>query len=138
MKSIYLASPFWHEKSNVRWARAAEAAEAATQLMVKEEAAVFCPVAHGFHMHQYLPEAVRHDHDFWLSRDITMQAHFDFVALMPLSGWRESRGVQRELNFALFNEQPIILLQDFKGKYLHLTKAEADRLNPIRTVILES
>jgi hypothetical protein len=138
MKTIYLASPFFHASPNVRWARAEEASFAATQLMLKEECAVFCPVAHGFHMHQHLPEPIRHDHEFWLRRDLAMLPSFDALALLPLSGWRESLGVQRELTFARNHEMPIILLQDFKGKYLHLDQVEMEKWSPQRTILIES
>jgi len=138
MDLIYLASPYFHERPNVRWARAQESAYAAGKLMVKLECAVYAPVATGDAIHLHLPEAVRHDHEFWLARDLAILSRSDALALLPLSGWRESRGVQRELAFARAHDLPVILIQDFKGKYLHPDKAEMERLSPQSTVLIDS
>lgn len=138
MKTIYLAAPFWHDKPNVRWARAEEASHVAVKLMISEQAAVFSPLSHGFHMHQYLPEPQRHDHDFWLQRDLAFLSNFDSLFLLPLPGWRESRGVTRELAFAKNHDLSLVLIQDFKGKYDILTKDESDRLGVSRSILMES
>lgn len=138
MDLIYLASPYYHERATVRWARAQESAYVAAKLMFQLEAAVYAPVATGDAVHTHIPVSVRHDHEFWLSRDLVMLARCDAIALLPMSGWRESRGVTRELAFARAHDLPLILIQDFKGKYLPPEKAELDRLQPQRTVLIES
>jgi hypothetical protein len=139
MKTIYLISPYSSDKENLRWARAEEAAWVTAKLMANEEAAVFSPVAHGHYIHSHIPEPLRHSHDFWLRRDLELLRRFDEVALLPLSGWRESRGVQRELNFALGEQMPLILVTPFLAqawKYESLTREEMGRLQPYRTVLL--
>lgn len=138
MNLIYLASPYFHDKPNVRWARAQESAFVAARLMQQLEAAVYAPVASGDAIHTHIAEASRHDHEFWLSRDLVVLSRCDAIALLPLSGWRESRGVTRELAFARGHELPLILIQDFKGKYITPSKGELELLDPQRTVLIES
>lgn len=139
MKTIYLISPYSHPHERVRWARTGEAAWVAAKLMLSEAAAVFSPVVHGDAMVSHIPEDMQHDHDFWLQRDLQLLRRFDEAALLPLTGWRESKGVQRELSFCLGEEIPLLLVRPFAGqdwKYENLTDQEARRLQPARTILL--
>ncbi len=138
MNLIYLASPYMHEKPAIRWARAQESAFVAAKLMIQLDCAVYAPVASGDAVHLHIKEELRHDHEFWLARDLAILSRCDAIALLPLSGWRESKGVQRELAFSKAHVLPLYLLQDFKGKYLHPEKAELERLSAERIILIES
>jgi hypothetical protein len=60
---------------------------------------VIAPIAHSHPIADFLP-IVRCDHDFWMSQDLPLLRAADSVAVLILEGWRESRGVTRELEFA--------------------------------------
>jgi hypothetical protein len=62
--------------------------------------AVHAPIAQGHQVTLHLPSILAHDHKFWMARDIQIVRCAQAMHLLPLTGWRESRGVSEELNLA--------------------------------------
>lgn len=96
---IYLASPYWHEDEIVRLARATQTRQKTAQLLVAGNV-VYSPIVHNESLVKFLPEGLRHDHDFWMGIDLPVLQRCDQLWIYMLDGWKESRGVQREIEFA--------------------------------------
>ena len=93
---IYLASPYSHPDHAVREWRFREACRAAAKLM-REGHAVFSPIAHSHCICAYgLPT----DWRFWEPFDRFQLQWCDEVFILMLDGWRESVGVQKEIQIA--------------------------------------
>lgn len=99
MKYIYLASPYSHADESVREKRFWQACEKAAQYVVKG-IAVFSPIAHTHHMADFMPEAKRMDFDLWMKMDLPLLRAADELHILCLDGWRSSRGVTREIEYA--------------------------------------
>lgn len=97
MKLIYLASPYSHPDPKVVEQRYLAAVEKAAEL-IKAGFMVFSPIAHTH------PIAVRHklpgEFDYWEAYDRRMISHCDLLYILTIPGWRESRGVQAEIQIA--------------------------------------
>jgi len=95
-KLIYLASPYTHDDRAVEVERFRVACRVAAHIMRKGDH-VFSPIAHSHNIATYgLPS----DFDFWREYDERMIYFCDSVAVVCLSGWETSRGVQGEIRFA--------------------------------------
>jgi len=93
---IYLASPYSHPDSLIRERRHQAVCHAAARL-IRNGQVVFSPVAHS---HAIALCGVRSDWEFWERQDrLFLQACDELVVLM-LTGWRESTGVQAEIQIA--------------------------------------
>lgn len=94
---IYLASPYTHKSKTVMERRFEQVAEVTARLINRGHV-IYSPILH-FH-----PLAVRHslprDFAFWeeVNKNILLRA--DALWVLTLSGWKESRGVQSELQIA--------------------------------------
>jgi len=91
---IYLASPYSHPDPAVREARFDAVSRKAGELM-RAGWNVFSPISH---MH---PIAVRGGlplgWDFWQAYDREMISACDSLMVFKLDGWKESKGVQAEI-----------------------------------------
>lgn len=93
----YLASPYSHQDEGVRLARYIAVAKAAGELMMQGEV-VFCPITHS---HQIgIAIDLPTDYTFWMKQDTPFLAHAGSIAVLTLRGWKESRGVTREVAIA--------------------------------------
>lgn len=110
-KTYYLACPYTHEQVGHRWYRFSAACQAAARLM-SHDSVVFSPITHGHMLAEHLRPEIAHDHDFWMQQCLPFVEWADVFALLPLEGWKISKGVQRELDYAKSMEKPIIVLQD--------------------------
>lgn len=100
---IYLASPYTHTDPAVREARF-EAACQATAALVRCGQIVFCPVVHSHPLVQFdLPI----EWEYWERFDREHLARCDELVVLMLDGWRESRGVQAEIDLAIELDMPI-------------------------------
>ena len=106
----YLACPYTHDSHSHRWARARLASEIAAHFMSHDDV-VFSPITHGHHIEPHLPPDLGSSHDFWMSQCLPMVQWADQVILLPLQGWRESRGVTMELEFARNLNKRILVVQ---------------------------
>ena len=94
---IYLAVPYSHPDKAVRHARFLAANRAAFRLMKMGEV-VFSPISHSHPIE--IESGVIGDHEFWAKQDDAFQDKCEKLAVLKIDGWKESRGVQREINRA--------------------------------------
>lgn len=99
MKYIYLASPYSHADSSVRETRWRQAVAKAAQYANKK-IAVFSPIAHTHHMADFMEESKRMDFDLWMAMDLPLLKDASELHVLCLDGWRCSRGVTREIEYA--------------------------------------
>lgn len=96
-KVVYVASPYSHESTSVRELRYKQV-EAFTAELLKKGYVVFSPIVH---CHQLgISFNLPTDFKFWANYCLTMLAKSDVLWVLQLDGWRESVGVQHEVEFA--------------------------------------
>lgn len=100
---IYLASPYTDSEPAVRDLRFRAACAATVSLILAGEA-VFAPVVYG---HQLVQFCVPMNWSFWQRTDRELLARCDEVVVLTLDGWRESEGVQAEIEIAKELGKPI-------------------------------
>lgn len=61
---------------------------------------VFSPIAHSHPIADYLPPSLRTDFEFWMAEDLPILRFADELQVLTLNGWRESKGIKREMAFA--------------------------------------
>lgn len=108
----YLAVPYSHPDPKIREARFAASNCAAYRLMQRGEV-VFSPISHSHPIEA--ASGVIGDHEFWAKQDDAFQAHATKVAVLMIDGWKESRGVQREIKLAEAAQIPIEFLHPSFG-----------------------
>jgi nucleoside 2-deoxyribosyltransferase len=100
---IYLASPYTHPDPVVRVRRFRATCHTAA-LLIRTGHVVFAPIAHSHPMTEFgLPA----DWEFWERYDIEFLRRSSELVVLKLDGWRESRGVQAEIDLALEMDLPI-------------------------------
>lgn len=62
--------------------------------------AVFSPIAHTHFLADYMDEAKRMNFDLWMKMDLPILKDADELHVLCIDGWRQSRGVTREIEFA--------------------------------------
>ena len=100
---IYLACPYSHEDKGVRLYRAHIATKAAAKL-IASGLTVFSPITmtHPIDL-IFIAEGTILDSAYWLKFDEAFMTICDKMIVLTLNGWRESKGIAREMNF--FKEQ---------------------------------
>ena len=68
---------------------------------------VYSPIAHGFALEPYLPTVLEEDHDFWMRHCLNMLGRCDSIMVYCIEGWRESKGVQMEIEYSKAAKMPI-------------------------------
>jgi hypothetical protein len=106
----YLAQPYWHSNPLVRQQRV-EIGAAAAAFLMQGGWRVFAPVQQGDTVRHYLPSVFVHDHRFWMEQDLPMLEALGHLHLLPLPGWRESRGLAEELKLCRDSNIPVRVLQ---------------------------
>lgn len=99
MKYIYLASPYSHELASVRDERYIAACKKTAQYANKG-IAVFAPIVHSHPVAAYMPPEKTMDFDLWMRMDLPLLKNANELHILCLDGWRASRGVTRETEFA--------------------------------------
>lgn len=127
MAKIYLACPYTHPDEVARNTRVEFASIIAAKLMC-EGHVVFSPITHGHHIADHLPPAKLHSHEFWMTQCLPMLEDCDWMMVVPLHGWRESRGVAEELGFAL-ERMPVHVWQNAHPDFELLDDEELETLN---------
>jgi len=116
---IYLASPYSHPDAAVRETRFRDACRAAAKLM-RLGHVVFSPIAHG---HCICEHGLPTDWRFWEPFDRSQLERCDEVVVLMLDGWRESVGVQAEIQIADEVGKPVrYLAPDWSPTLLHAAK----------------
>jgi nucleoside 2-deoxyribosyltransferase len=105
---IYLASPYSDPDPAVREQRFRDACRA-TAALLKSGHAVFSPIAHSHALaeHHGLPT----DWNFWERCNREHLERCEEVVVLMLDGWRESPGVQAEINIARELGKPIRVVE---------------------------
>ena len=100
---IYLVSPYSHPDAIVRERRFRAACRMAARLIRAGEV-VFSPVAHGHAISLY---GVPTDWSFWEAHDRRFLEQCDEVVVLMLDGWRDSLGIQAEMELAKELGKPV-------------------------------
>jgi len=104
---IYLASPYTHSDVHVREWRFREACRAAATLL-RSGITVFSPIAHS---HPIAAFGMPTSWEFWSQVDREFLSRCDTLAVLTLPGWRESVGVQAEINMAIEMHLPVVFVE---------------------------
>ena len=100
---IYLASPYSHPDPRVSERRYELACRAAAQLIRGGEP-TFSPIVHS---HPLVRFGLPTDWEFWQRNDREHMRCCHQLVVLTLDGWRESRGVQVEIDLAISMDLPI-------------------------------
>lgn len=110
MKLVYLASPYTHKDKFIMELRASlmECLTAQFQVEFSDTHTFLSPIVHGHNMvktkeGQKLPPTW----DYWKPHDLNILQRCDELWVVCMNGWKESIGVQEELQFAKDNNIPI-------------------------------
>lgn len=96
MSFIYLASPYTPTGSETIEDRVKAVTKYAADLMIQGHA-VFSPIVHSHYVADYLSDALRLDHEFWMQQDLAILRSASKLVVLMLPGWERSRGVTREI-----------------------------------------
>ncbi len=118
----YLGSPYSHEDKWMRELRFKAVARVAGALRVKRGIAIWCPIAHSHPISEELAGVDPTDHDFWLSWDKPFEAACKGLIICALPGWKESRGLQTELE--LFSDTRTKVVTEVYDPQKHFTGTE--------------
>lgn len=104
---IYLASPYTHPDPAVRETRFQAACRQAAE-MFRCGIPVFSPIAYS---HAIAAHDLPLEWDFWARFDRAFLEVCAEVWVLTLDGWRESRGVQAEIELAHELGKPVVLVE---------------------------
>ena len=99
MKYIYLASPYSNPDPAVREARYMAACRKTAQYASKG-LAVFAPIVHSHPLVPFMDQKDCMNFDLWMKMDLPLLKDADELHILCIDGWRASRGVTREIEFA--------------------------------------
>jgi nucleoside 2-deoxyribosyltransferase len=111
-KVYYLASPYSHQKEEIRVQRFEQVNKFAVYLL-KKGIHVIEPIVTGHVKVQYnLPTHF----EFWKERDIKFIDYSDALIVYMIPGWNESKGVAHEIEYALKTGKPVHYI-DYSEEY---------------------
>lgn len=113
---LYLAAPYSDPDPGVRQRRFEAVCEQAAAL-IRAGALVFSPLSHS---HPIAIYGVPTDWSYWDTFDSQMLAACDELVVLMLPGWRESVGVQAEIDLALELDLPIRYLEPTTHTLVHV------------------
>jgi hypothetical protein len=117
---IYLAAPYSHtDKSIIQWRM--EKIYAVMAVFIKQGKFILTPLA----MHEV---AIRHedmpdDFTYWGNYCLDLLKRCDSMVVLQLPGWKESYGVQKEIEFCNNNNISIKYLSEEEWKHYIITNA---------------
>ena len=103
---IYLACPYSHKDPEVQERRYDIATRKAADLMFAGHI-VFSPITHSHPISHHLPEM---GHDFWMRQDFAFLDWADELWVCGIDGFRESEGVNAEIDYALKHKMTVKIL----------------------------
>lgn len=106
MKFIYLASPYSHPNPAVREARYVAACKKTAQY-ARKGIAVFAPIVHSHPVAAYMDPCDCMNFDLWMKLDLPILKDAAEMHVLCIDGWRSSKGVTREIEFAEYNSIPV-------------------------------
>lgn len=101
MAFIYLASPYTPHNGESIEERVHAVTEATARLIQKTGHSIFSPIVHSHYVANHLPDDLRLDHEFWMNQDLGILRHADAIWVYQLDGWQSSKGIQREIGYAI-------------------------------------
>lgn len=113
---IYLASPYTHPDPDVMLSRVAQSAIAAGQLM-QEDYHIYSPLVHCHSIASAMK--AEKPYDFWISHCLHILETCNHLVVLPLQGWKTSKGVALEVAHAWRRGIPLSVYQDDNN---HLNK----------------
>ena len=102
MGYVYLASPYSGTVEQ-REQRFVAVCKVAADRM-KDGDVIFSPIAHGHAIEQHMGGI--QSHQFWMDQCFAMLRSADMLVVLCLPGWRDSKGVALEIEFAKNNNIP--------------------------------
>lgn len=99
MSFVYIASPYSHPEASVRQERHVAACKKAAQYAAKG-IPHFSPIAQSHPVADHMDEKSRMDFDLWMKLDLPLLRMASELHVLCIDGWRQSRGVTREIEYA--------------------------------------
>ena len=109
-KFIYLASPYSHPSRKVEKEREKEINRIGAELQARTGHALFPPITVSAHFKKLLPHKFGTSFSAWKDIDLTVVSKSDEVWVVKMSGWKDSIGVQAEIEYANDNEIPVMYI----------------------------
>lgn len=106
---IYLAAPYSHHCHVKRVERFNAINKRAAELMAAGHV-VFSPISHSHPIAEHIAPELLMDHEFWMKMDIPFVDWADELWVLQLDGWKESKGVQKEIDIATYLGKTITYL----------------------------
>ena len=120
---IYLASPYSHPDPLVRKTRFL-LAEQATAILLNQGIFTFSPIVHCHAL------AERHtiptDFAFWRGYNFDMLRRADLVSVLAIPGWKESVGVQAEIEMARAIGMQVTFINEMGEPYYEKLRSTSD------------
>jgi hypothetical protein len=107
---VYLGCPYTNPDPDVQLQRVELASIVAARLMLNGFA-VYSPITHGHQVAQHIPQGEDTGHDFWMGQCLPMLAKASALVILPMAGWRQSRGLRDEMALAQRLHIPIGVIQ---------------------------
>lgn len=101
---IYLASPYSHKDPSIREKRFL-LIEELTAKMIKEGKMVFSPIVHCHNLS--ISYNLSQDFEFWQKYCLYFIDKADMLMVYMIEGWKESKGIKEEIEYAKFKDIPI-------------------------------
>lgn len=105
MAYIYLASPYSHPSELVRHQRYLAVAEVCASFL-RDNITVYSPIVHCHELakRHSLPKGF----DFWEYHNYEMLKPASQLLVLELDGWKESKGLKGEIEFAIAHSIPVV------------------------------
>ena len=122
-KLIYLAAPYSANDRKIEKKRFKQTCQVAAKLMANG-IAIFSPLANSIPVVEL--GGLKIDHAEFMRFDNIILRRCDELLVLALDGWRESKGVQEEINEAIGLRKPVLIVHEEDFDYLPLLKATSN------------
>jgi hypothetical protein len=106
-KLFYLASPYTHKEQSVKDERFQIVQDVTVKLLLDANIYAFSPIAYN---HPMVIHDLPTDWSFWEEYDKAFVDHCDGLIVLTIDGWKESIGVQAEIEYAKELNLPVLYL----------------------------
>lgn len=128
---VYLATPYTHKSRFIRWLRFRKANKAAGQLM-EQGFFVYSPISHTHPI--CVANKLPFDFSFWSAYDRSFIDWCDVLVVNAVKGWKESKGVTAEIEYANAKGKPLIVTKSLGTviSKIEIMKALENYTNSVR------
>ena len=63
--------------------------------------------SYGGALEPHIPSKLAEDHDYWMRHCLNMAGRCDSILVYCIDGWKESKGVQMEIEYAKTSKMPL-------------------------------